>query len=92
MAIPRASTALREKAVKMQLIDRDLRLMDQSGSIIAMHGQNLSKKEILQLKNKAVREFYLRPKYLLNRIVSCGSIKEMLEQVREGVFLLKKNI
>ncbi|MGA1869804.1 MAG: B12-binding domain-containing radical SAM protein [bacterium] len=92
VAVPRAGTGLRKKAVQMDLIDWDLRSMDQSGSIITMPSQKLSKEELLQLRRKAVKEFYLRPRYLLNRIIAIKSFKEIVEQMREGWYLLKDNI
>lgn len=89
VAVPRARTFLRRKSVQMGLINPDLSPMDQSGSFAAMASQNLTKEEILRLKTRAVRDFYLRPRYLLNRIISCGSFKELREQIREGWFLIK---
>jgi radical SAM superfamily enzyme YgiQ (UPF0313 family) len=92
VAVPRPETPLRKKALQMGLTASNLSPMDQSGSFIAMASQKLTKEEILKLRAKAVRDFYLRPQYLLNRIISCGSAKEIIEQIREGWFLIKSNL
>lgn len=89
VAVPRSGTALRQRAIQNNLIESDLRLMDQSGLYIAMPTQKLTKEEISNFKRKAVREFYLRPNYLLHRIHTVRSIREMLEQIREGWFLIR---
>jgi radical SAM superfamily enzyme YgiQ (UPF0313 family) len=91
VAVPRGGTGLRGKAIQMHLIKDNLRSMDQSGSTIAMPTQKLNKDQILRFRKKAVREFYLRPKYLFNRFSSCSSLTEMLEQIREGMFLIRNN-
>lgn len=92
VAVPRAKTPLRKKALQLGLAEPKLLSMDQSGSFIAMPSQKLTREEILRLRAKAVKDFYLRPGYLLNRIASCGSAKEMLEQIKEGWFLIKSNL
>lgn len=92
VAVPRAKTPLRKKALQLGLAESGLLSMDQSGSFIAMPSQKLTRQEILKLREKAVKDFYLRPGYLLNRITSCGSAKEMLEQIKEGWFLIKSNL
>lgn len=92
VAVPRAETPLRKKALQMGLTESKLLPMDQSGSFVAMPSQKLTKEAIIKLKAKAVRSFYLRPRYLLNRVISCRSLKELLEQIKEGWFLIKSNL
>lgn len=92
VAVPRAETPLRKKAVQMGLLESKLLPMDQSGSFIAMPSQKLTKEEIVELKAEAVRSFYLRPQYLLYRAISCRSVKELIEQIREGWFLIRSNL
>jgi radical SAM superfamily enzyme YgiQ (UPF0313 family) len=91
VAVPRFGTALREQAQSEGLIG-DLRVMDQSGMTIAMGTRGLSRDEVMRLKRKAIRSFYLRPSYLARRLLSVRSLWELGAQVREGLALLTRNV
>lgn len=89
VAVPRADTDMRRQAVAAGLIGKEAVTMDQSGSIIAMPSLHLTRERIYELRNKAVREFYLRPTYLLRRLLGIRSWYEFREQFYEGTILLR---
>ncbi|MBI5742145.1 MAG: radical SAM protein [Nitrospirae bacterium] len=91
VAVPRAGTELRKESLKKNLIGKDDVNLDHSGDIIAMATDHLSRAEMLELKRKAVREFYLRPGYIFKRLRGISSVLEIREQVSECWSLLKKN-
>lgn len=88
IAVPRAGTKLRQNAIRDGLVSEQITVMDQSGTSIAMDTLHLSSAEIGQLKQLALRTFYLRPSYLLRRLAGIRSWYELTEQVREGFHLL----
>jgi hypothetical protein len=55
-----------------------------------MPTQHLTREQVMQLKRRAIFRFYLRPSYLWRRLVSVGSIDELVSQLREGVALLSR--
>ncbi len=89
IAVPRQNTGLRENAIAEGLVASDMVKMDQTGSFIAMPSKSLSKEQIMLLKKKAVRSFYLRPGYLLRRLKNISSFYELKEQIYEGWKLLR---
>ncbi|KJU85113.1 Fe-S oxidoreductase [Candidatus Magnetobacterium bavaricum] len=88
VAVPRMSTPLRRQAITEGLIDKDLTVMDQSGSSVVMPTRHLSREQLLALKSSAIRRFYLRPSYLYKRLTGIKTLYEFKEQVSEGLALL----
>lgn len=84
MAVPRMNTPLRQEAIREGLITPDLEIMDQTGSSIAMPTKYLTIEQVLKLKKKAIRGFYLRPSYLWKRLRGISTLYELKEQVSEG--------
>ncbi len=91
VAVPRFGTPFRTEAKAAGLIG-DLRVMDQSGETVAMETGTLDRAAVLRLKRRAVRRFYLRPRYLLERALSVGSLWELRAHVAEGLALLGRNV
>lgn len=89
VAVPRAGTGLRQNAIRDGLIDDTEEIMDQSGTTIAMATHHLTAEQVRDLKTTALRRFYLRPTYLLRRLLGIRSIYELREQLYEGFSLLK---
>lgn len=80
--VPRMHTRLRKEVLEKGLISPDVKTMDQSGSYSVAGTDYLSSSQVWALKEKAVREFHLRPWYLMKRIRGINSFfyikKEML--------------
>lgn len=90
VAVPRMNTPLRQEAIREGLITSDLEIMDQTAqSSAAMPTKYLTKEQVLDLKKKAVKGFYLRPLYLWKRLKGISSVYELKEQVSEGWALLR---
>lgn len=90
VAVPRRGTQLRAQALTEGLIDSSFDVMDQSGTSIAMNTKYLSKEQVLALRRQAVQSFYLRPKYLLKRLVSVNSYSQLLNFISQGLSLLRR--
>lgn len=88
VAVPRLGTELREKAVSAGMVNDDFIVMDQSGTTVAMPTKSLSREEVRKLKSKAVREFYLRPSYLMRRIRKIRSFSQFKTQMSNGLNLM----
>jgi radical SAM superfamily enzyme YgiQ (UPF0313 family) len=85
VAVPRMRTPLRQTAIREGLISPDCMIMDQSGlASVIMPSRLLTRERIEALRREAVREFYLRPSYLLRRLAGISSWYEFREQLSEG--------
>jgi anaerobic magnesium-protoporphyrin IX monomethyl ester cyclase len=91
VAVPRFGTGLRERALEDGLARREDLVMDQGGATATMATRALSREEVLAIKRRMVRRFYLRPGYLWRRLRQVGSAEELFGQVREGLALLGRN-
>lgn len=91
VAVPRFGTAFRGEAIDRGFADPTQRVMDQGGATATMPTATLSRDRMLQLKQHAIRRFYLRPSYLARRLASVRTFHELQSQVREGVALLRRN-
>ncbi|MEW6387005.1 MAG: radical SAM protein [Thermodesulfobacteriota bacterium] len=85
--VPRMKTKLRDYALKKGLIGNDLMIMDQSGHSIPMQNEFLTKRQIEELHKRAYREFYLRPTYLLRRLLKIRTLTQLKNHLREGAAL-----
>jgi len=90
VAVPRAGTKLRKRAVDEGLVDEDLVVMDQSGFEPTLPTRGLSADDLRHWRRRAVRSFYLRPSYLLRRLTHLRSASEARTQAREAWALLRK--
>ena len=87
VAVPRMGTALREEAVALGMVDKDLAVMDQSGGEIAMPSRSLTREEILGYRRKAVFSFYFNARYLLRRLLKIRSAYDLARQLRQAIAL-----
>jgi len=89
VAVPRIGTDLRKEAVQLNLIDSSFYFMDQSGTEIAMNTKRFSKRKVKKYRKKAVRSFYLRPKYILRRLSKIRNFFDLYRNLKNAVSLLK---
>lgn len=92
VAVPRFGTRFRAEALELGLCSADELVMDQAGGQAFLPTRTLSRDELLRLKRRLVRRFYLRPGYLWRRLRSARSLFELGAQAREGVALLLRNV
>ena len=90
IAAPLPGSSIRENAIKSGQIPKDFRGVDSLGKNGVLDSNLLSQKEIIELRNLAVRRFYVRPRYILKRIRGISSFQHFWIQLSEGYELLKK--
>ncbi|XOB40302.1 MAG: B12-binding domain-containing radical SAM protein [Candidatus Nealsonbacteria bacterium] len=89
IAAPRVGTDLRKNAIsKGWLIDNALKSSDTVRTYPVIKTEKLSQKKLWELRNKAIRKFYLRPHYIIKRILNLKSSYELKMNIREGLLYL----
>lgn len=91
VAVPRFGTPFRARAIELGLANERELVMDQGGAEAFLPTLTLDRVRMLELKRSMVRQYYLRPGYLLRRLFAVRTWHELKGQVREGVALLSKN-
>nr|MBI4156735.1 radical SAM protein [Candidatus Woesearchaeota archaeon] len=89
VAIPRMNTALRREALNKKLISDDLDVMDQSGTYAVMGTGELTVERVIELKRKAVKQFYFRPSYVVNRLVNIETFAEFKSNVKDAIAIVQ---
>jgi len=88
--IPRMHTAVRQEAIESGWVEDSIKTMDQSGSFAVMGNDKMSAKEIMQLRDHAIKSFYFRPSYVFHRLVTIKSYYELKLLVKNAFSLFKK--
>lgn len=88
IATPRFGTAFREDALRNGWIDETEMQMDSAKSKPIWKNQSISNDEIYRFHRMAVRSFYLRPGYLVRRLLQLRTPYELVASVREAYGLL----
>ena len=88
--IPRMNTEVRGEAIERGWIDSELELMDQSGSFAVMSSDKMSPEEILALRDLAVKSFYMRPSYIVRRLLNIKTTYELKLLCMNGWGVLRK--
>ena len=88
---PRFSTKFREDTILNKQIDPEILSTESSNSLPAWKNTQISNKELLHLKRKAVKQFYLRPTYLCKRLCNIKSFFEFQNLIREAFSMFKRN-
>jgi len=89
VAVPRAGTQLRQSAIAEGLISPEVSSMDQSGLAGAMATRELPAYKVMALRREAIRRFYLRPGYLLRRLLTLRSWWDFRTQFEDGWGVVK---
>ena len=82
-------TDLREEAIEKEWVSEGETRLDSSFSVSMEASSALSGKKLAKLQKKANREFYLRPSYILRRVLGIRSPGEMINLMREGISMAK---
>ncbi|MDD5032959.1 MAG: hypothetical protein PHC85_02510 [Candidatus Pacebacteria bacterium] len=88
--IPRMNTNIRKQAIEKGWVKSGIKVMDQSGNFSVMGSDKMTAEEILGLKEKADKSFYLRPSYLLRRIASIRNTYELKLLVINGFSVINQ--
>jgi radical SAM superfamily enzyme YgiQ (UPF0313 family) len=89
IAMPRLGTRFRREALSRGLITEDTNLLDNSISYPILETDELSREALWKLRNRAIRRFHLRPRYILRRLVGVRSAYELKTLFTEGWALLR---
>jgi len=89
VAVPRAGTRLRQRALREGLLDPDQVVMDQSGFEPVLPTRGLTPEQLRAWRRRAVARFYLRPTYLWRRLSRLRTAGELAVQAREAAGLLR---
>lgn len=92
MAVPRFGTPFRREILAAGLASAGDLVMDQGGADAFLDTRHLDRAAMLRAKQRMIRRFYLRPRYLARRLSGVGSLYELRAQVREGLALLRRNV
>jgi radical SAM superfamily enzyme YgiQ (UPF0313 family) len=92
VAVPRFGTPFRARAVELGLCAPDDLIMDQAGAEVFLPTHTLDRAAMRAAKKRLVRRFYLRPRWLLERLLEVRSPGELVAELREGLALIGKNL
>ncbi len=91
IATPMVNTTMRDEAEANQGLKTDIYNMNLSdGKPLWTH--TVSADELYALKKQAYRRFYLRPSYIIRQLLSIRSFNQLQILVREGIYVVLKNI
>ena len=88
--VPTPGTSVSEKLKQNGASIFDLVNFDSLGREGNIGNKYLSGDEIIELRNKAVRKFYMRPKHLLRRLFKTTSVEHFQIQMEEMFAIAKK--
>lgn len=87
MAVPRLGSSLRREALDSGIADAEDRAPDSSHGTPSWKNQTLDNSEIVRLQKRAFRRFYLRPRYLIKRVLGIRTLHQFHNMAREGIHL-----
>jgi radical SAM superfamily enzyme YgiQ (UPF0313 family) len=88
VAVPRQGTEMRKRAIEENLINAEDIVFDHSGNSGKMRNASLSEHQVEELRRMAIRKFYLRPGYILRRLMGIRTITQFKEHVSEAFTLI----
>ncbi len=89
VAVPRAGTRLRARALREGLLEPGRVVMDQSGFEPTLPTAGLTPAELRRWRRRATARFYLRPAYFWRRLRHLRTAGELAGQMREAAGLLR---
>ena len=91
IATPLAGSSFRSMAIEAGKIEANEGEIDSLGKNKVISLSNVSSQQLIRLRNKAVIRFYLRPIYLLKRVLNISSIEHFYIQAMEALLLIRKS-
>ena len=97
ITIPYAGTEMYEQALKEGLIPFDFWREysinpTPNFEIPYLIEEFLSKKELIMMRDYAIRKFYFRPKYIAKQFINISSLSELVRKTKMGLQLFKNSI
>jgi anaerobic magnesium-protoporphyrin IX monomethyl ester cyclase len=90
IATPDIGTRLREEALRKKWLSPGIDNFDSTDFPI-IETEKLSKDEVWRLRKKAVKEFYLRPSYLIKRLFKIRNFRDIKIAVSNAISLFSKS-
>lgn len=90
LAVARKNTPLSKQLKNKASRPISMQQADQSGAYGMIENKHLPKERIKQLRGRAVREFYLRPAYIIKRLFVIRSWFELKVHLRQAMGILKR--
>jgi len=88
--VPMIGTRAREEVIeKGWLKNEDISLLDSSDDEVPIETPWIKKEELLKMKRRALKKFYLRPSYMARMIYKRKSLKEFKELVKNGLVVIR---
>ncbi len=92
IAAPLAGSSIRAMAIKDGKMKIDEEQFDSLGRNKVVSVSHVNEKEIIRLRNEAIRKFYFRPGYLLKRIRKTKNLQHFVIQALEASSLIKNSL
>jgi len=90
IATPDLGTKLRKEALEKKWVSSGIEDFDSTDFPI-LETEKLSKEEVWKLRRKAVKEFYLRPSYLIKRLFKIRNFRDIKIAVSNAISLFSKS-
>ncbi len=90
IATPDLGTSLRKEAIEKRWVSEGIENFD-STDFPVLETEKLSKEEVWRLRRKAVKEFYLRPSYLIKRLFKIRNLRDVKIAVSNAISLFRKS-
>ncbi len=89
IATPKVGTPLRAQAIEKGWTDAQVDTLDNSTAFPSMEIGSLSSQRVWELRNRAIREFHLRPRYLVRKTLGVRSVWELSRSIQNAIDLLR---
>jgi len=86
---PYEGTPLRDEALSRGWIDSGVDVLEGAVSYPVMETDKLTREQIWALRNRAIREFYFRPRYIFKSLSNIRSKDHATALLREGISVIK---
>ncbi len=92
IATPKMGTRLRDEAIEKGWTSAEVDVLDNSVAFPVLETEQLKPAEVWELRNRAIKEFHLRPKYIWRKLTSVSSPWEFWRMAMNGYALLESTL
>ena len=92
IATPKMGTRLREEAIEKGWTSADVDVLDNSVAMPTLDTGQLSPDRVWALRNRAIKEFHLRPSYIGRKLLSISSPRELWRMGMNAYALLESTL
>lgn len=88
---PRFGTEFRQDVIKHKKLNKTQSFSESSETVPKWKEPSVNSTELLKIKNKAIRKFYLRPSYILKQVLKKRTLWEITSIINQSISLLRKS-